>query len=463
MTMFSRRHPRAVLTAFAAVGLALAAAAPAAAADGTPTTPTELFSADQPCSTDANTPAFVGRNTLGVFLEGIPDVTDPAEGEPVTEQFRLWPVADPSQVTTVTHDYAVTGNENGASVPPADFTDGATYAYQGQTLVGAAASDWSATCYFTYDISAPVDPVITSSDYPENQTDPGGDPADFALSAGGADDITGYEFSWQPDLPVPVFTYGDHGIPQPDDPYTDTRYFVRADTLGGTAALHLVPPTDGPATLYVRSLDRAGNVSDTVGYSFFLKSTAPSVTPEGGDPHFGDHTTFDIAPDAGAQADSPVVSYTVTYGDIVDPDTTVTVQPAADGTAQVTVPIDGPDDEIVKVTATSANGWVTDAGEYEARYDTSPTVSSDVYAENQTSGGAGVEGTFTFTPKVPDVVSYTYSFDWGTTNVTVPADSDGSATIHWTPTQSDYLDLHVIATTADGVQTVPYDYFFGIN
>ncbi len=325
MTMFSRRHTRTALAALGAVGLALAAAAPAAAANGTPITPTELFNGYQACSTDANTPAFVGRDSLGVLLEGIPDVTDPVAGDPVTEQFRLWPVSDPSQITSVTHDHALAGNENSGRIPQGDLTDGATYAWQGETLVGGAASDWSGTCYFTYDTSRPADPVITSSGYPENQTDPGGDPVDFTLGAGGANGFTGYQFSCQQrTAQEPVVMIGHHGIPQPEDPYTDTQSAIRADALGGTATLHLVPPSNGPITLYARSLDRAGNVSNTVSYSFFLKTTAPTVMPEGGTPHFGDHTTFDLTPDAGAQANSPVLSYTVQYGDLWNATTSVT-------------------------------------------------------------------------------------------------------------------------------------------
>ncbi len=61
--------------------------------------------------------------------------------------------------------------------------------------------------------------------------------------------------------------------------------------------------------------------------------------------------------------------------------------------------VDGPDGETVKVTSTSANGWVSDAGEYDAHYDTSPTVNSDLYVENQTSGGGGGERTAAFTAR----------------------------------------------------------------
>ena len=66
------------------------------------------------------------------------------------------------------------------------------------------------------------------------------------------------------------------------------------------------------------------------------------------------------------------------------------------------------------VTSTSADGWVSQNSFWNYQVDTSPTVSSDVYLENQTSGGAGVPGTFTFAPKVKGITSYTYAFSDGT-------------------------------------------------
>ena len=51
------------------------------------------------------------------------------------------------------------------------------------------------------------------------------------------------------------------------------------------------------------------------------------------------------------------------------------------------------------------------------------------------SGGVGVTGVFTFAPAVPNVVSYTYSFDWGL-ETTIPAGSDGTASVSWAPDSS---------------------------
>lgn len=76
--------------------------------------------------------------------------------------------------------------------------------------------------------------------------------------------------------------------------------------------------------------------------------------------------------------------------------------------------------------------------------------------------GAGVPGTFTFAPKVKGVASYTYSFNWGPAT-TVKAGAQGVAQISWTPSQSGWYDPEVCATTKDGIQLAPYDYYFTVN
>jgi len=116
----------------------------------------------------------------------------------------------------------------------------------------------------------------------------------------------------------------------------------------------------------------------------------------------------------------------------------------------------------MSVTSKSADGWVSDSAFWSYSIDTTPTVSSDVYLENQTSGGVGVPGTFTFTPKVKGITSYTYSINFGQA-VTVQAAHDGVAQITWTPDQSGFYDLEVYATTRDGLELTPYDYFFSVN
>ncbi len=456
------RRLRAVLASAGAIGLALFAASPAMAASGTPTTPTELFNAYQNCSTDASAPVWViGR---GLLIEAVPGDTDTTDNDQLTAQFQLWPVADPTQVTSYSQSFVPAGNEGDVTVPSTDLTDGQTYAWQAQTAVGGQTSDWSAPCYITVDDTAPAAvPTVASPNYPQGRQNPGGTPVQFTFGANGVSDVAGYVFSWYGTLPVPVTAIGPHGIPQPASPYdTDPQNFVRADALGGSATVSLVPPGgEGQFTLTVASLDQAMNESAQTTYTFQVAPTAPTVTADGTQ-QFGEPTTFTFTPNAALQAASPVVSYTVqTEGG--QPDQTVTVDAAADGTGTTTLTLNAPSGELLRVTSTSADGWVSDIQWWSSDYpDTTPTVASDVYVENGSSGGAGVCGTFTFTdPNVSNVAGYTYVMNTDDP-VTVTA-HDGKAVIHWTPDASGWYDLQVYATTTTGAQTSQYYYIFTVN
>jgi hypothetical protein len=455
---------RAALASLGAVGLALTAAAPAFAAGGTPATPTQLFNGLRSCSTDPAAPSFLdGRTTI--HLQGVAQEDGAQPFQRVTEQFRVWPVSDPTQVTTLSNPDVFVGNLGQVNVPAGAAVDGQTYAWQAQVSDGAAASDWSATCYYTVDSTSPAHaPVISSANYPQGGWDQGGAPVQFTLDAGGVGDVEGFEYSWS-DLPSPVLAHsGPGGVPQIDDPYSAfPGIFVRADAVGGKAALSLLPPVGGgPVTLHVRSLDRAFNISATSDYQIFIKPAFPAVSTPVPTPKFDEPTPFKFTPDAGLQAASPIVSYTVRIQ--AGPNSrTVTVPADGNGQGELNVRLNGPYGTDIDVTSTSANGWVSAAGQWRTGYlDTTPTVSSDVYVENGFSGGVGVPGTFTFAPKVKGVASYTYSFNGGPAT-TVPAGDHGTATISWTPTASDIQDLSVFATTADGIVLSTYDYGFWVN
>jgi len=110
---------------------------------------------------------------------------------------------------------------------------------------------------------------------------------------------------------------------------------------------------------------------------------------------------------------------------------------------------------------------VSDAYQIFEYIETSPTVTSDVYPDlnldpTATGGGVRIPGVFTFTSKVPNVRSFTYSVDWGQ-SVTIPADANGTAQITYTPDTSGYHELDVYATAADGTIFDTYYYGFAVN
>ncbi|MFF8679335.1 hypothetical protein ACF07F_15625 [Streptomyces sp. NPDC015237] len=462
--MFLGARARTVLAALGALGLALAGAATPAQADGgTLTTPTHLFNGYRHCSTDADRPSYRSARE-GLIVQGIPGVTENTGGSRVGVRFQMWPVADPSNITTVTREYATPGFEAAATLPAGALADGQSYAWQAQTVAGEAASDWTTPCYVTVDNSKPTKaPTITSSNYAAETWNEGGEPVEFTLKANGDTDVEGFVFSWQSVFPVIGTSIGEYGIPQPVDPYATTEYRIRADRLGGSATLSLVPPNaSGPMTLWVRSLDRAYNASDIARYDFSINSTAPRVSSAVPRPEFGQPTEFTFRPDPELQAKSPVVSYSVkTIGGRTDRTFDITAR--SDGTATTELALEGLFGENLRVTSKSANGWVSDEAWWGISYDTTPTVSSETYQEDGSGGGVGVPGTFTFAPKVKDVVSYTYTFNNGDPEITVPAGSDHHASIEWTPATDGWHDLTVYATTRSGLQLAPYDYFFTVN
>jgi hypothetical protein len=461
MTTALGGRTRTALIMLATLAMAFATTGTAMAATSGPPTPIDLFNNYQACSTDAGSPVFVNA-VEGLPLEALSQ--DTVDSPFVTEQFQVWPVNDPSQAVTISNQYALPGIEESVSVPGSELTDGVTYAWEVQTIAASGTSAWSATCYITVDNTAPASaPTVSSSNYPSGQSNQGGAPIQVTLGANGVSDVAGYVFSWSGDLPVAgIANIGPDGIPEPVDPYTsDPANFAAASTLGGSATASLVPPADsGLLVLTVASLDRAFNESPPTTYYIFVKPDAPTITAQIPNPKFGHREQFRLTPAPGLEAASPVTSYTVQFYGATDQ--TYTVKASPTGGAELAVTLDSPTGDFMVVTSTSADGWVSQNAFWNYSIDTSPTVSSDVYLENQTSGGVGVPGNFTFAPKVKGIVSYTYAFSDGTGG-TVAARGDGSAQITWTPSQSGFYFLDVYGTTRSGIELTDYFYVFSVN
>ena len=445
------KQVRVALTSLAAIGLAMAAASPALADTATPVTPTNLLNGGQACVTDQSAAQYFNTNNYFQF-EGAPADTDATETT-LTEQFQLWPVSDPSQISSWSLSVTA-GTEGILQVPGGDFTDGQTYAWDAATVADGATSAFSTPCYFNVDTTPPANPpTVTSANYPSTGRDQGGAPVQVTFGANGVSDVAGYLFSW-------VGSLGSGGYTTPSDPDTAVAGAVQASTVGGSVSLNLIPPYgNGTMELTVASLDRAGNESAPTVYIFNVASGAPTVALHDKLPSFNEPTTFDLAPNAALEAQSPVTSYKVLVAGGNSGQQNYTVAAKADGTATTQITFDSTTGESVQVSSVSADGWTSDPQEYF--FNTSPTISSDVYVEGGTSGGVGVPSTFTFAPPVKDVASYSYSFDYGTTQTIVKA-HDGTAQLSWTPTASGSYDIEVYAILKDGTELYPYDYFFNV-
>ncbi|PYC71022.1 hypothetical protein C7C46_26925 [Streptomyces tateyamensis] len=391
------------MAAGAAIGLAVLGAVPASADVSVPVTPTELFNNLQACSTDANAPVVTDAR-LGVDVEGIPATTDPTALW-VTEQFQLYPVSDPTQLITGAAPNAYHGNEAGVRLGNGTLVDGGTYAWQARSVdATGAASDWTAPCYLTVDNTSPAQaPTISSPNYPQGKANQGGAPIQLQFGANGVSDVAGYEFSWSGSFGVlGGATIGDHGVPQYQDPFTTSKYVVRADALGGSGTVSLIPPAGlgSYLQLSVVSLDRALNQSPVAYFQIVVKPDGPAVNQQGHSPQFGKPAAYKLTADPGVQAASPVVSFIVQHWGDQGP-TTETVPASGNGTAVVTETLNGAYGDMLLVSTTSANGWTSRPTWWTSGYrNTTPTVASDVYLENGSGGGVGVPGTFNFTPKI---------------------------------------------------------------
>ncbi|MCM2427325.1 FG-GAP repeat domain-containing protein [Streptomyces sp. RKAG337] len=271
MTVMHRRLPgrwRFAVVPAAALLAAAAATTPAAAQDAAPvpapsgpaTTPSPSGGGDA-CGATAPY-GYIGNTgvTFSATSNGKSTVT-------YTTEFLIQP-GDGS----APYDYTQTGYGGGLrrlQLPAADFTDGVTYTWQvRETASDGGVSDWSAGCHFIADHTRPAVPVVKSKVFaPSDGTTPAPPVRTtgaftFKVSGPAAADAVRFEYALNGAVPsigatsVPV---GPHG----------------------TATVKLTPTQWGTNWLNVRTVDRAGNLSEDAQYTFMVSSAAEQD-------HFGD-------------------------------------------------------------------------------------------------------------------------------------------------------------------------------
>ncbi|RSN63752.1 hypothetical protein DMH01_13270 [Amycolatopsis sp. WAC 04182] len=280
-----------------------------------------------------------------------------------------------------------------------------------------------------------AEPTVTSAEYPDDGAwHPGaGMPGSFTFNANGDDAVIG-------------FYYGN------TDP---AGTFVAADHPGGTATVSYIPQTSGPNDLYVASVDSAGNRSPQHVHHFSVKSTEPSIRGPR-ETGVGLPAEFQFTP---GMAD--VVSYTYRIDD--GPETTVAASAGATTTANVVTASKG--FHRLYVWSTSGAGLKSGIANRPYTASDAPLVASTDYPDSQGSGGPGISGVFTLTPRTPGVVEYTYYFDedWSKPTV-VPAAADGTASFTFTPAASGWYSVKAYSRTADGTRSEgSRDYYIVVN
>ena len=396
-----------------------------------PNVPTKLSAGGVACRDDL----FIGttRPELQALLTD-PDVNETGGGDRVKATFAWWPADRPAERTEFEYPYPMSsGYWFRYTVPDAVMVNGGTYAFSVRaTDQYGDTSDWSPECRFTIDTQRPSAPTVTSTDYPVAPYQPTAFgpniPGKFTFSANGSDDVKTYHY------------WGYDGSGQVD-----------ADGLGGSATATYTPKSAGPHRLYVYSVDRTGNRSQTVEYFFYVRQTAPRITDGNPTGAIGEPRELTFTPGM-----ANVVQYTWRLND-GEP---ATVSAAADGSAKVTITPRRAGSNKVTVTSRTADDLPSGEGTYYFYLVTKPTVSSTEYPTDATDGAlVGTPGTFTFTPGMAGVAEYVWSVNGGEQH-TVAAQEDGTASVTFTPTWGGLQWMEVFSRTADGVESETTSAYF---
>jgi hypothetical protein len=439
----------AVLAVFGAA--VPASAAPLSVEDNTPPaiSPAARFNGGSPCAESAAYPV------LGVFadtLQALATDADPDDEWVMAYEFAVWPADDPAARIVLTKN----GNAlsvNTVRIPADTLVDGRTYSWQVRASDGMDTSPWSGVCSFVADTTDPRAPGVTSPNYPPANAgqSPLGEPGVFTFTATD-DETVGFQYGWEM-LPVPACEYGSLSQLVCPDPFTIPGT-VRADAPGGSATVTLNPRASARNRLLVRSIDRAGRLSDETTYEIFAAFGGhPAITVVGETPEWGEEVTLRFAP-------YPGITGTVDYAYRINGGPEQTITPEADGTATIAFVASNVSGPSVDVRSRSANGWVSPEASWSVPFYPWPGVRSDIYLENgQPTGGVGVPGTFTFSPPPgwTEVAGYRYCFNWdpfgGPEFVFVQAGPDHRATVTWTPGTSGSNNLDVYAVRPDGTMS----------
>ncbi|MFC5915732.1 FG-GAP-like repeat-containing protein [Streptomyces pulveraceus] len=247
-----------------------------------PDVPTGLDTSPSSGGCPASGP-FVSIGNTDVTLNA--KVVDP-DGGTLNARFDLWatgrhPDEDPDGVLIVSARVSATSGTVASLRVPKDTlrqyltaADG-NFSWRVRAEDSTSQSAWAPAadgpgCRFVFDPDRPsAPPTVKSTDFPDasggrpQETGEVRKPGTFIVGDGGVDDVTSYEYwtDWAT-------------APRSVAPTADLDGDGRKD-----GEITLVPPTAGPHTLNVRSLDAAGNRSDLTPYRFWVDGPAAPDGP----------------------------------------------------------------------------------------------------------------------------------------------------------------------------------------
>lgn len=220
-----------------------------------PAAPTGLVTVnpDTVCKAGADHP-FIRSATPSLRAK----VSDPDPGQTVRANFEIRRYSDHALVWSTSTGYAASGTTLGATVPSGKLADGTRYRWWASFTdnEGRSGPANATGCEFTVDTTRPATPPVVKAvegQPPLYQKDTVsgaiGKTGRFAFETGGVSDVVSYKYSFGTDsLDTPI-------------------------AAGPGAVVAFTPTRTGSHSLWVQSVDRAGNVSDVEHYRFSVTKT----------------------------------------------------------------------------------------------------------------------------------------------------------------------------------------------
>ncbi|MEV6178810.1 FG-GAP-like repeat-containing protein [Streptomyces sp. NPDC052015] len=250
-----------------------------------PNTPTSVTMSPGSCDTSASPYIKVGKADT-ITISG--KATDP-DSDLSKLEFQLWQTGK-QDTTTKTFTKSVDDGEVGGISIKSSLTNGITYSWRVRAWDAKASSGWAPTggdgvCRFTYDTDLPDSPApVVSTEFPGDD-DGDSEPDVWSVNPFGGSGSFTFAVGSATETDIVKFVYSINGTS-----YAGWACSGSQGTTGGltkacttpikTATITgIKPPAAGPNTLYVKSVDSAGNISPNPRkYFFYVK---PRSLPDG--------------------------------------------------------------------------------------------------------------------------------------------------------------------------------------
>ena len=219
---------------------------------------------DQDCTGDSNTPGYLGITNIGgqhiATLSAT--LTSSIASAQMYGSFHLWDTGT-GDWTGNSSGYVTTGGTVSWQTPA--LTDGHLYGWDVTSSDQFYSSPTSTSCFFRVDQTPPVNPIVTSSDFP-----PLGSATSTIKRYGQTGNNSGTVTLASTD-PSPNSGTGSglkgyyYSLDEPAYPGSTTTKYTATSSSSPT----ITPTHWGTTTLYVQAVDHAGNLSAETQYSFY--------------------------------------------------------------------------------------------------------------------------------------------------------------------------------------------------